>query len=106
MARSVFTFKYNDFTNTNNNINNFLVQNGFKKVVKNNEEFWKKGTGMVSAMQYLKFDFSESELTVYAWVQAGLGSFGGNEMDLTGFVAAVPKKSLMNKIEKLKNCLV
>ncbi len=105
MARSVFTLSYNDFATTNNNINNFLIQNGFKKMEKNNEEFWKKGTGMATAMQFIKIDYSENELTIYAWVQAGVGSVGGKEMELKGFVAAIPKKSLLKKIEKIKACV-
>lgn len=42
------------------------------------------------------------EFVIYAWVQMGLGDLGGSEMDLTGFVAAIPKKQLINIIEQIK----
>ena len=70
--------------------------------INSGENVWKKGTGFLTAMQFIKIDFSSNEFTISALVQAGLGSVGGNEMDLTGVVAAIPKKLLLNVIEQIK----
>ena len=94
MARTTIVTQSNcKFEQAENIINNILSKNGFKQTTINSgENVWKKGTGFLTAMQFIKIDFSSNEFTISAWVQAGLGSVGGNEMDLTGVVAAIPKK--------------
>ena len=84
---------------------NILQANGFKEVSYNGETVWKKGTGLLTAMQYIKIEFTDTTLVVSGWVQAGVGSVGGNEMALNGIVAAVPKKSVMKVIEQIKASL-
>ena len=42
------------------------------------------------------------EFVMSAWVQVGIGSLGGGEMDLTGVVAIIPKKQLMTVLEEIK----
>ena len=73
-----------------------------QNTINTGENVWKKGTGMLTAMQFIKLEFSQKEFVIYAWVQMGLGDLGGSEMDLTGFVAAIPKKQLINIIEQIK----
>lgn len=104
MARTTIVTQSNyKFEQAENIINNILSKNGFKQTTINSgENVWKKGTGFLTAMQFIKIDFSSNEFTISAWVQAGLGSVGGNEMDLTGVVAAIPKKQLLNVIEQIK----
>ena len=101
MARTTIVTQSNcKFEQAENIINNILSKNGFKQTTINSgENVWKKGTGFLTAMQFIKIDFSSNEFTISAWVQAGLGS---NEMDLTGVVAAIPKKQLLNVIEQIK----
>ena len=86
MARTTIVTQSNcKFEQAENIINNILSKNGFKQTTINSgENVWKKGTGFLTAMQFIKIDFSSNEFTISAWVQAGLGSVGGNEMDLTG----------------------
>ena len=100
MARTTIVTQSNcKFEQAENIINNILSKNGFKQTTINSgENVWKKGTGFLTAMQFIKIDFSSNEFTISAWVQAGLGSVGGNEMDLTGVVAAIPKKQSFNKL--------
>ena len=107
MARTIITLPYYvSYNEVINNLELFLLKKGFKKIVTNNEEVWKKGTGMLTAMQFLKFQFTENrEVMISGWVQAGLGSVGFNEMDLSGTVAAIPKRSLLKTIDELKSCL-
>ena len=104
MARTTIVTQFNcKFEQAENIINNILSKNGFKQTTINSgENVWKKGTGFLTAMQFIKIDFSSNEFTISAWVQAGLGSVGGNEMYLTGVVASIPKKKLLNVIEKIK----
>ena len=99
MARTKIVVQYDcEFEQVQNTINNILSSNGFREITINTgENVWKKGTGMLTAMQ-----FSQKEFVIYAWVQMGLGDLGGSEMDLTGFVAAIPKKQLINIIEQIK----
>ena len=101
MARTTIVTQSNcKFEQAENIINNILSKNGFKQTTINSgENVWKKGTGFLTAMQFIKIDFSSNEFTISAWVQAGLGSVGGNEMDLTGVVAAIPKKQLLSEEE-------
>ena len=91
---------------TEKQIEYFLIQNDFKKILYNGiEEVWKKGTGLATAMQYIKPEFENGVLKISAWVQVGVGNFGGKEMNLDGFTAVIPKKSLKKTIEKLKEAL-
>lgn len=104
MARTTIKLPYNgDYDNTNNNITSVLIQNNFKEYNYNGESVWKKGVGLLTAMQYIKIEFSNDSVTLSAWVQAGLGNMGGGEMALNGIVAAAPKKSLMKVIEQIKS---
>lgn len=43
------------------------------------------------------------QITLSAWVQSGIGSVGGKEMELKGAVAALPKQQLLKVIEEIKN---
>lgn len=106
MARTIITLPYyNSYNEATNKLTLYLLEKGFKKILRNNEEVWKKGTGMLTAMQFLKFQFTDQkEVIISGWVQAGLGSIGFNEMDLSGTVAAIPKKSLLKTIDGLKTC--
>ena len=66
-----------------------------------NETVWKKGTGMATAMKYIKLLFQPNMLIISGWTCAGVGSVTVNEMPLNGFVGAIPKKSCMKSIEKV-----
>lgn len=107
MPRSSFTIKHNnDFKTTESIIANILVSSGFKEKDYNGERVWKKGTGLMTAMQYIKIEYSENTVDIQAWVQAGMGNVGGKEMDLKGFVAAVPKRALMKVVQNIQNALI
>ena len=104
MARTIINLPLrNSVDESYNTTVNILQANGFKEVSYNGETVWKKGTGLLTAMQYIKIEFTDTTLVVSGWVQAG--SVGGNEMALNGIVAAVPKKSVMKVIEQIKASL-
>lgn len=104
MARTNIVTSYScSYDDAQRKISAILSQKGFKPTtLKTGEKVWKKGTGIMTAMQFVKIEFSQNEFVMAAWVQAGIGSVGGREMDLTGFVAAIPKKQLMKVLEEIK----
>lgn len=106
MPRTTIKVEY-DLTHqeANKRIESILSLRGFKLINYHGESVWKKGNGALTAMQYIKIEYSAGGATISAWVQAGLGSVGGGEMDLTGFVAALPKKMLMNILEEIQHAL-
>ncbi len=79
-----------------------LDQSGYKKRDYNGEVVWKKGTGAAQAMQYVRLDAYDDCLGVQGWVQIGAGDIGLNEMCLEGFVAVLPKKSLLKLIRRIE----
>ena len=85
----------------NNTVIGILVGEGFKEKTINGEACWKKGTGMATAMQYVKVEYTENELVLSGWLQAGVGSLAGPEMNLTGFVGIIPKKALKKRLNKI-----
>lgn len=106
MARTIIRVPFTaDVDNTYNMVVSILQSNGYKEISYNGETVWKKGVGLLTAMQYIKIQFEENLLSVSGWVQAGLGSKGGSEMALNGVVAAVPKKSVMKVIEEIKRSI-
>lgn len=107
MARTTINVPFRcNFSEAEKTINSILLNNGFHQTTLNSgENVWKKGTGLMTAMQFVKVEFSSGEAVLSAWVQAGIGSLGGSEMDLTGIVAAIPKKSLMKVLSQIKSAL-
>lgn len=104
MARTIIKTAYScTYDEAQRRISAILSEKGFKMTtLKTGEKVWKKGTGLMTAMQFVKVDFSQSEFVMSAWIQVGLGSVGGGEMDLTGVVGALPKKMLMGVLEEIK----
>lgn len=70
--------------------------------LKSGELVWKSGTGMLTAMKYVKAEYAPNLITLSAWVQMGVGSVGGGDMALTGFVGIIPKKQLLAVLDKIK----
>lgn len=80
-----------------------LAADGYHEMNYNNntELVWKMGTGAMTAMHYIKLEYTANSMRISGWVQIGLGSVGGKERDLKGFVGAIPKKSVMNTMNKI-----
>ena len=79
-----------------------LSQNGFKPHEYKGESVYKKGTGLATAMQYVKLAPTADSLFVQGWVVMGIGDIGINEMDLDGVMGALPKKSLKKVLDKIQ----
>lgn len=79
-----------------------LSGDGYKeKTYKKNEIVWKKGTGLLTAMHFIKLDYQPNMLIVSGWICSGIGSLTFGEMDLSGVVAVVPKKSVQKTVDKI-----
>lgn len=61
--------------------------------------------GILTAMQFIKVEYSEYEVVIFAWVQVGVGSVNGKEIDLSGATGAIPKKKLKRRIEKIETAI-
>jgi len=85
----------------NNVVIDMLRREGFNAKEINGETCWKKGTGLATAMQYVKVEYAENELLLYGWIQAGVGDLAGSEMALIGVVGAIPKKKLRKRLDKI-----
>ena len=78
-----------------------LAQNGFVPLHYHGESVWKKGTGALTAMQFVKLVPAGAFLDVQAWVQIGLGNVGLKEQCLSGVVGAIPKKMLLGVLDQI-----
>ena len=79
-----------------------LVADKYKEIDYNGETVWKMGTGLATAMHFIKTEYAGQTLRLYGWVQIGVGSAGGKERDMTGVVGAIPKKSVKKTMEKIR----
>ena len=75
---------------------NILRESGYGLKEHRGEQVWKYGMGIATSMHYIKVSFpSDQEIQLAGWVQNGVGSVGGKDLDLHGsFVLVVPRKSV------------
>lgn len=98
MSRSCYTFHYTSFEETKNLIETALTQSGYSNKVENGENIWKNGTGMMTAMKYIKVEFaSDQEVRIYGWIRA----IAGSEQNLDGIFGAMPKKQILKVINEI-----
>lgn len=106
MARTTIKIQYTlPFQQVDGNIKTILSQEGYKEINRNNELVWKKGTGLLTAMQYIKVEYGNDCVNISGWIQSGIGNIGGKEMDLNGVFGAMPKKSVLKVISKIQNAV-
>ncbi len=104
--RSTFSIPFTeDFPITDGKIRSVLSANGYKEMDKNSEIVWKMGTGMMTAMHFIKIEYTENTVEVSGWIQSGMGDIGGKEMDLKGFMGIIPKKQVLKTIDKIKTAV-
>ena len=86
-------------------IRQILISDDYKEINYNREVVWKKGTGMMTAMHFIKVEYDNEKAIISGWVQVGVGSVGGKEHNLNGFALVIPKKSVKKTIDKLITAL-
>ena len=103
MSRAMIKTAYHcSYEEAQRKISSILSMRGFKITTKKNgERVWKKGIGLLTAMQFVKIEFSQNVFIMHAWVQTlGFGRFG--ESDLTGVFGLIPKKQLARVLEEIR----
>lgn len=97
MSRTVLKIPYSDYQQANAAIRNVLINHGFTERFQEGSVYWQKGIGFFSAPRCLKFEFSENEITISAWI-----SNFGVESNLSGVIGVVPKRQLLEVIQLIK----
>ena len=65
------------------------------------ELVWKKGTGLATAMKFIKLEYQPNMILISGWLCPGMFGLTICEVSLkSGFYAAIPKKSCMKVIQK------
>lgn len=107
MARSFYDVQFaQDQAITDELVRKILISANYREIQYGNEVVWKMGTGLMTAMHYIKIEYEGNILHIAGWVQIGVGSVGGKERDLTGFVGAIPKQSVVSTINRIRHNLV
>ena len=86
-------------------VKKILLEAGYHEVAYGDEIVWKKGTGMLTAMQYIKVTYQGNTLFLSGWTRVGLGQYGFKEQDLEGFVAAIPKKMVKKVMGRIQSAV-
>ena len=103
MARTVESIRCTKPRNViDQRLRQILIQEDYREIQYNLEVVWKKGTGLMTAMHYIKLEYLEDTLVISGWIQMGVGSVGGKEHDLNGMMAKIPKSSVRKTMDKLK----
>lgn len=84
----------------------YFSKEGFKLVNYKGQMVFKKGVGFLTAPQYIKLSFQNSNVILEAFLKYPIfiGVYVG-EMGLKGFFAVVPKGLLKSKVETLESLL-
>ena len=84
----------------------FFEKEGFVSAEYQGERVWKKGVGMMTAPQFIKVQTYPGGVHVEAWLKYAIlpGVYAG-EMGTSGFLVAIPKKMLRDRVEALINLI-
>ena len=80
----------------------YFVKEGFKQELRDGEVIWRKGSGWLTAPQFIKLLYQNGQVHLEAWLKYPVlpGVFVG-EMGVTGFFAALPKGMLKSSVDTL-----
>lgn len=82
-------------------VSEIVKQNGYSEKLVNNEQVWAKGDGVLVKMQCFSLSFKANSFVLEGWMKDALTG----ESDLTGFVAMLPKKKMLNIMDQIKNAV-
>ena len=102
MSRSVFQVSYScGFQELKNRFESILQSNGYRPYEFEGEHVWKKGTGVATAMMYIKLEYNVGTAAIQGWIMVGLGSAEMLEQALDGVAGVIPKKACRKVIDRL-----
>ena len=79
-------------------ITSILMRYGYQNKIVKGENMWIKGDGIIMKMGCFSYFFTENTVVIQSWMKDALTG----ESDLTGFVAAVPKKKMMRILDEIR----
>jgi hypothetical protein len=84
-------------------LGDYLNAEGFTQVQYKGNLVWKKGSGVLTAPQYVILTYGEQEIILEAFIKfAALPGVYVGELGTTGFVGAIPKGMLKTRIEAIE----
>lgn len=107
MARTTLTFNCTKpMENVDNTIANILTLSGYKKIDQKGEIVWKKGTGFLTAIQYIKIEYGDNTVIASGWIRAGAsGIIESKEIALDGVAGSIPKKAVKKVLDKIRDAI-
>ena len=108
MAKYVKVFQFNADANILfNQINNYLVSEGYEYIQYDGESVFKKGKGMLSNPTYFKFIFEGYTVRFETWMKYALlpGVYVG-ELGTTGFVGSAAKGVWKKRIAEVETIIL
>lgn len=106
MSRTVMKIPYEgDKDKIDESIREILINDDYREIDYNREVVWKKGTGLATAMHFIKVEYKTGAIVLSGWIQIGVGSVCGKEQELKGFVGMAPKKSVLKTMKKLQDII-
>ncbi|MCI8497589.1 MAG: hypothetical protein HFE85_04995 [Clostridiales bacterium] len=83
-----------------------LQAEGFQYVTYKGENVWKKGTGVLTAPQFIAITCHDGKVTIQAWIKYALlpGVYVG-EMGLKGFFGIAIKEMLKARVNRLEQAI-
>ena len=98
MARTTYVFKYTDAAVTENNIQRILAEEKYGLFFENGENIWKCGTGVLSSIKYVKYEFISSDtIHITGWIRSDMGG----EFNLDGYLLGHHKKKVRDVIDRI-----
>ena len=84
-------------------LENFLVEEGYKKIKYGEEDVYKLGNGFLTSRKFLKPQYGTEDIEIEAWISPGMGNRPNTEYPLdNSFSGKIPKNQMFKTIEKLK----
>ncbi len=99
IARTTIQVSYTNPEETQRSVSELLRKKGYKNIIKNNESIWKCGVGFLTAIKYIKIEFTENNtMLISGWIRP----LGGSEQNLDGVVCIIPKKQVQSVVNELQ----
>jgi hypothetical protein len=107
MARYVAEIPaHRPFETVRRQIEDYLRNESFKETQRGGETVWKKGMGLITGPQFVKFGPAGNAVKLEAWIKFALlpGIYLG-EIGIKGFFGAIPKRKLRHRVEEIEKII-